>query len=207
MSGDGYGGADALAVLGAYGDVGGADYVGAGLGSIQISPQAAQHVMAAVQQQQQAKLAQAGRAAISLANKVQHDRKVRNAALSGFVPMFDIPMSTAAGVTIAGGGALFLAGAPGVPCRPLRYVVSRVTGGFFGLSSIAAGRFTMISGGAGLVPADSYLPDSTQSPLDFPKLGAGSPIVITGANLDAVAHPYVSAFKAVDNTQSSDRLM
>lgn len=204
MDFDDYSGANYEA-LAALSQVGGVDYVGATpqysltrpMAASALAPQAVQRdlVVRAI-----------GLKAIQEQAKIQRDRKLRNAALSGYVPQTIVAVSTAAGTTIAAGGALALSAAAGVPCRPTKYIVEPAIASFFGIASITAARMNMIAGGTGLVPATRFLPTAVQAPIDNPELGGGVPIVVAGANTDGGAHPYFSAFDVIDLTQASARM-
>lgn len=194
-------GADALAMLAdADGSVGDYDYVGAPNVRLKLDPAAMQTALA-----KQNQLAKIGLAAIARERRIDHDRKVRQAALAGFVPQFAIPAS-AAGITPAS-GALLVNALPGVPCRVTKLIVSQTSAPFFGISNIAAGRMTLVSGGQGMMPADAFSPLANQTPMDNPELSGGSPITITGQNLDTVnPHLFVASFYAVDKTPDYQRV-
>lgn len=191
--------ADALAMLGS---VSGSDYVGAAPVNpalLQAGMRAglgAPHVNAA--------LMQAGAKAINFTRKIAADRKLRHAALSGYLPTVSIPCSSSA--TIAAAGALSLSAAPGVPTRITKYNVEPAIASYFTLSSITAARMNMIAGGTGGVPATRFLPTAVQAPIDNPVLGPGSPVIVTGTNNDAAAHYYYSSFDGIDVTPAASRL-
>lgn len=187
---------DALSMLGS---VSGSDYVGAQMLQPNMALGRAHPAMA-----QQNALALAGAKAINLSRQIASDRKLRHAALAGYVPTVSIPCSSSA--TIAASGALSLSAAPGVPTRIVKYNVEPAIASYFTLSSITAARMNMVAGGTGGVPATRFLPTANQSPIDNPVLGPGSPVIVTGTNVDASPHYYYSSFDGIDVTPARSRL-
>lgn len=200
---------DVLAALGGYpgGAVGGVDFVGAAPPPMVLNAAAYR----AIQQQPrlnfapvQAAVQEAGMKALALGRKVAHDRRLRNAALAGYVPQCEVPCSTTA--TVAGGGALSLTAIPGIPCRPTKWNVEPAIASFFTISGIVMARLSVLAGGTGGVPATRWLPTANQTPIDNPFLGAGSPIVVTGTNVDIAAHLFLSTWDVIDMTPAHARL-
>lgn len=155
---------------------------------------------------QQALLVKAGLQAMRLAQQVNDERRARVLALTGQIPQFIIPASTAVGADVAAGAAFVLTPIAGVPARITKYEIARVSSPFYSITGITVARMNMFGGGVGACPADAFSPDAGTPPIENPLVGAGSPIVITGVNEDAAARPFRSNFWAVDRTPAQARL-
>jgi len=187
-----------------YGGVGMADYVGDEVGAPpRFDRRLARRPGGGAQAARLKLLAAHGMQALRAQHRQQQDARLRRAALAGYIPQFDVPITELTAFT----GGTTLQGSPGVPCRLSKYTVEPAVASFFVIEGITVARINMISGGLGGIPASRFSPLAIQVPIDCPEVGAGSPISVNVTNIDgATPHVYVSSFQAVDLTSAQARL-
>lgn len=183
--------------------VGGTDFVGASpaLGFSAANPmmQAAMNPMATMAAAQQQ------------ADAIQHTahlQKQQQLITAKKLPQIflgvDSEPQSAGGILAA--GVLAITSEASVPLRITDFKVASAIAPFFNVNSITVARLNLMAGASG-VPAEAWIPNAENPPIECPLLPAGSQVITTVENVDLATHRFRGGFYAIDLTPAAARIV
>lgn len=116
----------------------------------------------------------------------------------------DSEPQSAGGILAA--GVLAITSEASVPLRITDFKVASAIAPFFNVNSITVARLNLMAGASG-VPAEAWIPNAENPPIECPLLPAGSQVITTVENVDLATHRFRGGFYAIDLTPAAARIV
>lgn len=137
--------------------------------------------------------------------KSQKREHLADLAMANYVPQVRLGCSdTTTKVKAAATGIFSPEGS--VPLRITMWHVAPSIAPYFAINSIFVARINLMAGSQP-VPAEDFISNARNAPLEFPIAAAGSQVSVSATNIDTADHYFMSSFAAIDLTTSASRMV